>query len=859
MLVRYILLLFFFLPICNIRPSGVPENKQVAFEWVFGDLVRLDSQMVQNVLSAEPGKRHYVDKDGDGKPEEVWFIDLSPRHTQSKRPLLVRAIDEDGDLVMGGEPDTDSDLYVVDWNADGTVDSVLDYEDLDGDQDTDRMGIYFYDEKYGLRVWWSRDDGDDNLLWYDVNYTYVQQSCETQSHFGGDESFLSFHITPGEKRWSPFFENPFLFFDRDKDGVAEEVIRVLGSDNKINSLRWSFDADNDATVEQPRDFDVSISAYAGGWTLQKNQSEHQHQDWSTLTFKENQGEQLLIRGLPAGPILRRNTATSFLEQVTWGRVLMTWDENDLNIAWTPANNTYTIERWEGVIAASPTESGYEMPGIGWPDCGPYNKRYELLLHPKGPNEYYFHPADRRIHLKNSDKTWISVDYDNDAKVDMYYLWLDTDGDGVVDKISVDTDGDGRVDDSWELDTVGVQSVKYNFQHLNAMHGPVVAGEPRRLYLLNRVLAAAIQAVTRQPDREPVWTMIEHKMQNGYSEELANRLLNSDETTLYYLSLACDRRIARLKRSYRHKTFWQEFATLRSRGQTDELYRLLSRNFHVSSTDDYFLWLEQLRKQPAKKLVAWDNTWLPPNWGWESEQAAFRCYDGHFDLFGKRRETLIFPIISNGNSYHQDDNGWGMDILHVGKTGGCGGLVLYVDGIAYPLRDEKNPGDPVFVAKLFKETADSVTIEFTVTGVGPKDSPYTVTIRPSAVAGRRDSPIEVCVEGGQASRQLALGLVLNKLSVEDFFLDKEKGIMGLWGYQEPVIGWIGTGIVFPPDRFLYVDDQPEEHRIVLNYTPGETLQYHIQGDWLRGHRFCVAPGMKEWLNTLKETAIKANLK
>ncbi|MDD3909075.1 MAG: hypothetical protein PHN86_03855, partial [Proteiniphilum sp.] len=109
------------------------EKKQLAFEWVFGDLAKFDQVIVQKVLSDTHGKRYYIDHDGDGKPEEVWFIDIDPRHNESKRPILVRVIDEDGDLEMGGEPDLDSDLYLADWNADGQVDAVVDYEDIDGD------------------------------------------------------------------------------------------------------------------------------------------------------------------------------------------------------------------------------------------------------------------------------------------------------------------------------------------------------------------------------------------------------------------------------------------------------------------------------------------------------------------------------------------------------------------------------------------------------------------------------------------------------------------------------------------------------------------------------------------------------
>ena len=160
----------------------------------------------------------------------------------------------------------------------------------------------------------------------------------------------------------------------------------------------------------------------------------------------------------------------------------------------------------------------------------------------------------------------------------------------------------------------------------------------------------------------------------------------------------------------------------------------------------------------------------------------------------------------------------MDILHVGKTGGCGGLVLYVDGVPYPLRNEKVPGDPVFTARLVKETADTVTVEFKVSGAGPKESPYTVYIRPSAIAGRADSPVEVNIQGGKPGQDVKLGIVLNILPEEEFFIDRSSGIMGLWGFQQPGIGWIGTGIVFPKERFLYLDETPKNTGLFCDVPP-----------------------------------------
>jgi len=848
--VSFLMVFVLFFCTKNLYAQDAEETaKQKAFEQVFGDAVILDSAMVQKVKADEPGKRHYLDRDNDGKPDEVWFIDIDPRHTEKNRPVLVKVIDEDGDLEMGKEPDRDADLWIADWNADGKVDAVIDYEDEDGDQDLDRMGMFFYDEKYGLRAWWMIDDGDDNLLDYDIDYTYYQQPCQDHSHFGGNESIISFYFNPDKKMWIPFWENPFLFYDSNNDGDTEETVRIEGKEYMVHYLRWSFNVD--PVVGTPRDFDVSVSACGPGWTGKKDRNS----DFSLHLGKE-QTETFMIRGFPTGAVLKRSVARAFLQSVTWSRVMMTWDENDLNIAFNDPHDK--IERWEGVIAASCKEPGYYMPQIGGPDCGPFNKRYELVLSPTGPNEYYFNPADHRVHIKNSDRTWIKVDYDNDLKVDMNYVWTDRNKDGITDRIDVDVDGDGQPDDSWNLDVSRVKPVKWTSEALNSVWLPILKTEPSDEYFLVKALTGALESVKNGAGEDPVWNMLEKSMRGGnFTDDIASRLVDSDETMMYYLSLVRDRQIAKLKaQNCGSKSFRKIFSAARTQGNTTDMTKALRKEFKLNiPEEDYAGWTARLRKKPEKPHVAWDNLWLPPNWGWESEKAAFRFYEGHFDLFGKRMDTLIYPGIAHGKSYHLDQNGWGMDILHVGNTSGCGGLILYVNGIAYPVRIENKPGDPTFTCRLLNESSDKVTLEFIAEGVGPKEAPYTVRIRPSALAGRFDSPVEVVVKGGAPGDKTELGIGLVRLPEETFFSDEHAGIMGTWGFQQPEIGWIGMGVIFPSKHFLRFDEQKEEHRVILRCKPEIPLVYYIRGDWLRGHQFSCCPVAKDWQDTLEEMAKK----
>ena len=859
-----------------------PEQRQQLFEQVFGDLVRLDPAAIEKIKAARPGTRIRNDRDGDGRNDEVWFIDTSMRHRSGRLPLdemspiVVRAIDEDGDMGEG-EPDRDSDLYVVDWKGDGVVDAVVDYTDHDGDQDLDEMGMYFYqrprgDGKPGLRIWWGRDDGDDNLLWNENAYRYYQRPGQEFSHFNGDETFFAYIIHPGEKQWTPFFENPFLFWDHDGDGASEEVMRVSGGGNDVvHSLRWSFDADNSATRDNPRDYDVSISALAPGWTPEDSWPKPNDDGTtrparnnfdSTLKFSDDYAERIVIRGIPTGPMLHRDKAAGLMRPITWARVLFTWVENDQNIAWNRGEGE-SSERWEGVLNQRSDYPRFQMPAVGGPSVGPFNNRNELLMAPSGPNQYYFNPADGRVHIRCIDtdyRAWTDVDYNLDNKTDMFYEFFDTNRDGYFDRVTIDADGDGEVDDFYDVDTSNVRPVVWDWNDVVAAWQPTVANEPAKLYALAQVLQAAVKKAGAAEGSDPVWELLAGGFKGeGFPEEFAKKFAGSDTAALYYLQLYRDRAIVALKAATESEgEFWKNIDTLRGRGDTAAITAAVRKQFEVPApAQKYAAFVKKLRAEPKRPRVAWDNKWYPPNWGWESEKIAYRAYDGHFDFFGKNRDVLIYTgLINTGQSYHLEAD-WGIDALHVGRTGGLGGVVLYVNGEAYPVYNDGNTTH-TFNNQLVEQTDDKVTLEMRIEKVGPAEAPYTVRIRPSALAGKVWSPIEVLAEGGRPGDKLETGLTLNHLVIEDFLFNSSTGVMGLWGWQEPGISWIGTGVIFPAERFVRIDDQPEEHRVVLRAEPGEPIHYAIQADWLNGRQYPVQPSPMVWLEKLNESAAEIRL-
>src|SRR5258708_706965 len=129
----------------TIVPAQQARRDQELFPRIFGaEVCRFDPAAVAKLKTLPPGTRLKLDTNGDGKIDTIYFIDTDPKNDPSLGPIVVKAIDRDGDMDKDGGPDQDSDLYVADLNGDGTVDSVVEYIDHDHDNALDEMAIYSY-------------------------------------------------------------------------------------------------------------------------------------------------------------------------------------------------------------------------------------------------------------------------------------------------------------------------------------------------------------------------------------------------------------------------------------------------------------------------------------------------------------------------------------------------------------------------------------------------------------------------------------------------------------------------------------------------------------------------------------------
>ena len=237
-----------------------------------------------------PVKLTDLDKDGDPDMLETLTINNIP----------VRWIDDDDDMKWTDtEGDTDSDCLMIDRDKNGKYgsynDLVIDWNDTNNDGKADMQVVVDYVAK-DKGAWgpghymWVLDTDLDNIFNY-IDWDTFELRCWIHNglsdffeDYHGKSLFLKMHTTPDKMNDVRLnWENPFLFYDPDNDGLTEMAIRLCDSPPIINDksltntpeniklsgkIDWasmSFDLDNDNSPQNEFDLDMTIHFRGGGF------------------------------------------------------------------------------------------------------------------------------------------------------------------------------------------------------------------------------------------------------------------------------------------------------------------------------------------------------------------------------------------------------------------------------------------------------------------------------------------------------------------------------------------------------------------------------------------------------------------
>jgi hypothetical protein len=451
-------------------------------------------------LVSDNQKIEFFDLDNDGDP------DILKTSVMNGIPILW--VDDDDDMKESDlEGDQDNDCLLVDRNKDGIFagqgDLCIDWTDTNNDKIADIQLVVnngnlqsrnFFDwtADFMYIIDYGEKDGIQNFInWNELVLRAWEHSATSNfySDYHGNTLFLkmhasSFRISNLNYNW----ENPFIFYDEDKDELSEMAIRLIDtpafrpkpekqSDSRFNNINperdalftgninWAsiaWDIDNDNGQNNQFDFDMSLRFTGEGF----NYADQVHK------FKN-------LRGLVAAdtffydPRWRQNDELIYTDpKLAYNKILKNgkWDN-----CWFVFDEDDDCNRWERVEFYEPKDVwkiGMRKGGLdnnGQADA--IGDRGEFDSDNSGKGQLYIAPFDGRIHLYGAE--WGAWRIDMNASVYQGYggqyppsktperlakdpqkwatvKYSDTNNNGFIDYIEYDLDGDSIFEDKVSL-------------------------------------------------------------------------------------------------------------------------------------------------------------------------------------------------------------------------------------------------------------------------------------------------------------------------------------------------------------------------------------------------------------------------
>jgi hypothetical protein len=444
----------------------------------------------------------YLDLDKDGDP------DILKAMLNDSIPILW--IDDDDDMKQGDkEGDTDNDCLLIDKNEDGIFAGPFDFsidwidEDHDGKADIQlivnnagtKVRNYF---DWGADFMYVLDVDKDQIMHYIDWNKIMMRAWEHYGHanfykdYSGNSTFLKMHASSfriSDLRYN--WENPFIFYDTDKDGLTEWAIRLVdtpvfrdSANNKKNgfnlidssldvqftkkidyaAVTWDLDNDNGAGNEF--DFDMSLLFRGKGFSYEDQG--HRFKGLRGLAAANSFMYDSRWRNIDTLFYPDRDTAYQMIfKKGDWQQCRLVFDEDDDCNRWERVEFYDPLDFWKTGIEGGGLDNNGQSDAIG--------DRGEFDMDNSGKGKLYIGAFDGRIHLYGAEWGGWRIDqtaFSYQGFGGFYEKWNrkrlqlmpekfasikyeDSDGNGFIDQVLYDLDGDKIFEDSVSFKKMGI--------------------------------------------------------------------------------------------------------------------------------------------------------------------------------------------------------------------------------------------------------------------------------------------------------------------------------------------------------------------------------------------------------------------
>ena len=420
----------------------------------------------------------FLDLNGDGRQDAV--------KSYIYGDIAILWLDEDGNMKEGDiEGDTVNDCLLADRNKDGNYDLIIKWADQTGNGKADLNLIIEYprDGIHNINYMYVFDDDGDGVFNY-FDWNIMTLSCwekngisDFYTDYSGNSTFLKTHRKPdGMQDLRYQWENPFLFYDWDGDGLSEMAVRCCDGqlpDKEAEAagydlmqhqgwMHWfsmGIDMDNDNAAGNDFDFDMTL-CYRGEKAIDYRNLSHPLKNMRGLPEADKFFPDPRYRQLTELIYPDRKQAFKVGFAGNWKRALFVWDEDDDCGRW---------ERVELYDNADAFKLGSNQGGLdNNPQADVAGDRGEWDEDFSGGGDIYVGRFDGRIHLYGAERGAWRIDQNTKYYQGFNRSWqntapgsfatveyLDENGNGFLDCIKYDLDGDREYEFEVSLHELGL--------------------------------------------------------------------------------------------------------------------------------------------------------------------------------------------------------------------------------------------------------------------------------------------------------------------------------------------------------------------------------------------------------------------